>query len=195
MNIFNKIKTWYYNLPEKKRHVEFFSALLTVPMLVTVIMINLNNINNSKKTTAPTPTSPPVVQIVIPSTTTPSAKISPSVSPVACKNQVGPVSISSPDDNEVVTKDPVDIDIAYNKGIYCDVVWSYRINGGNWSDYSSKSISLFNLTPGDKQLEVKIKSIGSTDEVLLRKTFLYQVNIPTSTVTPTQSTISATPTK
>ncbi len=193
MNIFQKIKNWYSNLPEKKKYIEFFSALLTVPMLVTVIMINVNNLNNNKKasTPAPAPTTAPVIQIIAPSTVAPSNQPSPSVSAVACKNQVGPVNIVSPDNNQVITKDPVNIDVSYTKGTYCGVVWSYRINGGDWSAYSDKLISLYNLTPGEKQLEVKVKSIGSTDEVLLKKTFTYQVGSVSPAATPTVSPTSA----
>jgi hypothetical protein len=197
MKIFNKIKTWYINLPEKKKYIEFFSALLTLPMLVTVIMINVNNLNNNKKSSIEptlTATPEPTKQIIAVNNATPSAQPTVSPSPIACKNQIGSVEISSPDSDEVITKDPVTIDISYNdKGIYCPIVWSYRLDGNEWSEFSNKSISLYNLSPGNKKLEVKVKNINANNEVLLKKNFYYEVNSITPTTTPAEIP-TATPT-
>jgi hypothetical protein len=207
MQALNKFKNWYRDLPEKKKYLEFFTALLTVPMLVTVVLVNLNNLSLAKKAQQAIPTtSPTISEVVVTPTVDPNATIveqrqltvtpvvtntpNPTVQAV-CKKQLGPVNIISPDDNEVITKDPVNIDISYNMDIYCAVVWSYRIDNGSWSEYTDKAISLFNLTPGDKLLEVKIKSIASGEETVLKKKFTYQVNLPTPTTTPTVSTASA----
>ena len=54
---------WYKNLPNKKTHIEFITAILTVPVMVTVILINLNNLNQSKETSKTIQTIP--IQVII----------------------------------------------------------------------------------------------------------------------------------
>lgn len=191
-----QIKKWYQNLPEKKKYIEFFSAILSLPVLITVIMLNLNNLNNiNKKTDLPQPS--PTIPVVVVENKSPTiqSQITPTETPIvastpeACKKEIGPIEIISPQENEIITSDPVDIDIVYNKSVYCSVVWSYRIDGGNWSDYTDKSISLYNLTPGNKKLEVRVKSIASGDEIILRKSFTYQpvVSLPEPTISTATS--------
>ena len=53
--VLEKIKKWYRNLPDKKRYLEFITALLTIPVLLTVLWSNLNNLQ--QKGAVPTPTS------------------------------------------------------------------------------------------------------------------------------------------
>ncbi len=188
------IKTWYRNLPDKKVYVELITAILTIPVLITVF---LTNVNNLKKTNQPnnyqekvlSANSPQVLSI------TPEEKINPSTSQLAqtketvtptkeeCKKLVGPVEIIFPKENEIVIKNPLCLDISYRKEEYCPVVWSYRINGASWSDYTDKSICLYNLEAGEKQLELRVKSIVSEDETVLRRNFIYQSNIVTPSVT------------
>ena len=55
-----KFKKWlkkalfsYRALPDKKQYVEFFTALLTVPMLLTVIILNFNNLQGANKKEEP----------------------------------------------------------------------------------------------------------------------------------------------
>jgi len=54
---------WYKKLPEKKIYLEFLSALLTVPVLITVILLNIINL---KKNTQPTVTSDTLSPTTIP---------------------------------------------------------------------------------------------------------------------------------
>ncbi|MFC1647245.1 hypothetical protein ACFL1A_03090 [Patescibacteria group bacterium] len=197
MKIIEKTKSWYRGLPDKKRYIEFFTAILTVPVLLTVIITNVNNLKSqsqkdNKDQTPSQTSSQPVVTIIervvkdenntAPTTT--AAQLS------ECKKEVGPVEIVYPDEAEKVNKNPICIDISYRTGDYCAVVWSYRINGSSWSDYNDKSICLYNLDPGDKKLELKVKSIASGDEVILKRNFTVEqtVDIPT----PTEATSSAT---
>ncbi len=189
--MFNKIKDWYQALPDKKKHVEFFTALLTVPVLLTVLMINLANINNNKK--EPTPTPAPTEKIVIvtnpvSSTTTASPTITPGVTLPECKKEVGPVKISSPAEGQLVNKNPVCLKINYQVGEYCSVVWSYLIDNSDWSDFTDKEVCLYDMTPGPKELELRIKSSVSDDEVTLIRNFYYK-NKDIPTVTPTLTPI------
>lgn len=198
-----QFREWYRGLPEKKRHVEFITAVLSVPVMLTVIIINLNNLQQQKNNASKETTTEKVVpiQIVItgeknntnvvptfaPTISQPAGE--PTYTPVPCIKEVGPVSIVSPRDSEVVFDDPVCIAIA-TQASYCSVVWSYRLNGGDWSDYTDKNVCLHNLTNGNKTIQMKIKSSASNNEVTLQRSFVYQGNsVPTAT--PPTATSSA----
>lgn len=191
-NLIDKIVAWYRKLPEKKHHVEFITAVLSVPVMLTVIIINLNNLNQQKNANQKQSSEKIVpIQVVItgekqnlptetPTLTASQSASVPSITPASCIKEVGMVSISSPRENEVVTKDPVCITIATQSG-YCSVNWSYRLDDGNWSDYSDKNICLHNLTNGNKVFQLKIKSSASSDEVTLQRSFVYQGNLEPTT--------------
>jgi len=196
-NLKEKIKKWYRALPDKKKYIEFFTAFLSVPVLITVILINLGNLNQSKnKQTTNNPATTPI-QIEIktptmgdqPKTPSPSQlSLTPSVVPTSsdCKKEVGPVSITSPSENEIITQNPVCIEISYKVGEYCNVAWSYKINDSAWSSYTDKDICLYNLSNGTKNLKVKIKSIASTDEKILERNFIYDGETQSATSSASQ---------
>lgn len=189
-NLVDKIVAWYRKLPEKKRHVEFITAVLSVPVMLTVIIINLNNLNQQKQKQTTSEKILPV-QIVITgekqNTLNEVPTTIPTTTPISCIKEVGMVSITSPRENEVVTKDPVCITVTTQSG-YCSINWSYRLDDGNWSDYSDKNICLHNLTNGNKVFQLRIKSLSSNDEVTLQRSFIYQGNNePTAVPTATSS--------
>lgn len=182
-----KIKNWYRTLPDKKRHVEFITALLTVPVLLTVLISNLGNINRDKKNQiTPTPVAPTEKIIVIePSEILPSPTVNPE-----CIEEVGPVKIASPAEGQLVNSNPVCLRINYQTGQYCGVVWSYRIEDSDWSEFTDKAICIYNLSPGPKELELRVKSTVSDDEVTLIRNFYYKSKdapTPTSIPSPTPS--------
>ncbi|MBI5126861.1 hypothetical protein HZA76_00175 [Candidatus Roizmanbacteria bacterium] len=189
-DVVEKIKNWYNALPDKKRHVEFITAVLTVPVLLTVLITNLSNINNNKKS-EPTPTATPTEKVII--VTTPVSPVpseSPTLTPTIpeCKKEVGPVKILTPAESQLVNKDPVCLNISYQVGEYCSVVYSYRIDEGDWSDYTDKQICLYNLEPGPKTLELKVKNSQSDDEVTLIRNFYYKTkDVPTPTLAITST--------
>jgi len=91
-----------------------------------------------------------------------------------CNPDIGPIAISSPDEGDIITDNPVFVSVDYKQGKYCSVVWSYRINGGKWSDYDDRSIALYNPPPGNIKLDLRVKSVvGGTTESLTRN-FTYQ---------------------
>ncbi len=49
--MFQRIKKWYKALPDQKKYIEFVTALLSIPVLLTVLLINLSNLNNKKEPT------------------------------------------------------------------------------------------------------------------------------------------------
>lgn len=173
---------------KKKPYIEFFTALLTVPVLLTVIFLNVNNIRgNSNK--APDTKKDENQTIVI--TQAPGESIKEKeviVTKEACEPGIGDVDISSPTEGENVSENPVFVDIDYDANGYCNIVWSYRINGGEWSSFDDRSISLYNLENGNIKLDLRVKSVVNSDQESLSRNFTYSgtENItPSTTVTPT----------
>lgn len=178
------------NIPEKKTYIEFFTAILSVPVLITVIMLNINNLKSTntpnknsaipeqKKETVyvPVTMSPQKTsKILTPeNTVTPSPVVSIIPTSQACKTEIGPISISSPVEGDTVNENPVSIIVSYKTGEYCAVVWSYRINSGGWSDYDDKSIALYNLPQGKIKADIKVKSIVTGQEQVLTRNFIYK---------------------
>jgi hypothetical protein len=193
---FERLRKWYQAMPDKKRYLEFFTALLTIPVLLTVLLSNISNLQNSKNTTKATPT--PTMSTPSPSTApvdkpsiTPVITTSPTPTPgPECIKQIGPVSIVYPTEGAIVNTNPVCLEIARQGQNYCSVVWSYRINGGTWSDYTNSIICMYGLTPGVKNLDLRVNSIVSTDNTILQRTFTVAGN--TLTPTPTIASSSGT---
>lgn len=170
-----KIATMYRGIPDKKQYIEFFTALLSVPVLLTVILINVNNLKGTTSKQPDTKNTDTARQIVV---TIPDKKDSDTkttVSPTqeACKKEIGPIDITYPEENDQISENPVMFSITYKKGNYCAVVWSYRVNNGHWSDYDDKSIALYNLPKGDVRFDLKVKSIVTGDEKILTRNFIY----------------------
>ncbi|MDP3941329.1 MAG: hypothetical protein Q8Q49_03415 [bacterium] len=175
----SRILRSYRSLPDKKKYVEFFTAILTVPVLLTVIILNLSSL---KKEEQPNPT-PQVEQpkIVITLPEQPSTKTIPSdgrqnptaTPQQACKKEIGPIEISTPEEGDVVTDNPISIIVTQKEEGFCAVVWSYRINNGSWSDYDDKSIALYNPPKGPIVLELRIKSVVTGDEERITRKFTY----------------------
>lgn len=166
-------------LSPKKQHLELLTAILSIPVLVTVIILNLyslNNIKDPKAKMTPAP-QPEKIFINVPVTSGDQGSSHNTTTVVTtnapCKKQLGPANIDTPAENETVIDNPTAITISYDDSIYCAAVWSYRINGGKWSDYDNKSIALYNLPQGKIKAEVKIKSIVTGDEKTLTRNFVY----------------------
>lgn len=58
-----KIKKWYCGLSDKKRHVELITAVLSIPMMLTVIFVNFNNIKKFQEIDTTNETTP--IQVII----------------------------------------------------------------------------------------------------------------------------------
>lgn len=178
-NFFSRFIRFYRGLPAKKQYVEFFTAILTVPVLLTVIILNVSNLRQEdkakEKSPEPTPriiitTLEPRSQAGSTDTSATSAKSTPTE---ACKKEIGPVDISSPLEGDTVTDNPLVISIERDGEGYCAVVWSYRINSGRWSEYDDKSIALYNPPKGQVTLELRVKSVVTGQEKLLTRKFKY----------------------
>lgn len=97
---------------------------------------------------------------------------------------LGTATITSPDENDIVTENPVTVDISYDDKRYCAAAWSYRINGGSWSGYDDRSVALYNLPQGTIKFELRVKSIAGGDTKTVTRNFTYKgtgtILIPTS---------------
>ena len=185
--MFKKAYTKFLNdfkkLPERKQYIEFFTAILTVPVLLTVIILNVSSLREKDKPKEEN--TSPIREIVI---TQPTEKNEGdvSVTTTPCVEEIGPISITNPTENEVVTDNPVQVSINYRKGNFCAVVWSYRINNGRWSDYDDNSVALYNLPQGNIKFDLRVKSVASGDERTLTRNFVYRG----TSIVPTEPTAS-----
>ncbi|HSW97865.1 MAG TPA: hypothetical protein VLF89_08625 [Candidatus Saccharimonadales bacterium] len=184
-------------LPDKKPHLDFIAAILTIPLLVLTLYLNISNLKNKGNTNitpTPTPTpvstlatsTPAVTRIVITATPQPTANTN------SCVKDIGPISIDSPSEGQTVSENPVCIDINYQAGNYCSVVWSYRVNNSDWSDYSNNSVCLYNLPSGNNSFDLRVKSLSSESTKTLHRNFVYK---STQTLTPLVTpTVTSAPT-
>ena len=180
-----KIRYWYRSLPDKKRYVEFVTALLTIPVLVTVLISNVGRIQEDKKPKEITPSPANSEKIIIITQKEDKEKPDkPTPTPKECKKEVGPVKITNPHEEQIVDKEPVCINIDYTVGDYCSVAWSYKLDDNNWSDYSSSPFCFSNLAPGKHELDLRIQSIVSKDELILERNFYYKTKETPPTATP-----------
>jgi hypothetical protein len=168
----------------KKPHIEFFTALLTIPVLLTVIILNLNNLKGTSAETKEPTKNETIVITQGGGNTEPREVI---VTKEACEPGIGDISIASPEEGDTVSDNPVEVDVDYDAGDYCEVVWSYRLNGGTWSSYDDRSIALYNLPNGEIKLDLRVKSVVNSSQKTLSRTFNYTgaQNSPTTSPTPT----------
>jgi hypothetical protein len=161
---------------KKKPYFELATAFLSIPVLITVLLLNITSLKNINAT--PTPTPAPVrsgsgffaAPIGTGHTIAPSTG---AISQTGCKKALGPVSITSPNENDTVTDNPVTVNIQYDDSTYCGAAWSYRINGSSWSGYDDRSVALYNLPRGQVAFELRVKSIVTADEKSLTRNFTY----------------------
>ncbi|OGK26367.1 hypothetical protein A3D76_01535 [Candidatus Roizmanbacteria bacterium RIFCSPHIGHO2_02_FULL_37_9b] len=192
-----KFRHWYRILPDKKRYLEFVTALLTIPVLLTVIYTNMVRIREDKKSnTTPTPEKSEKIVIIREDenkeneksntpTPVPTLDLSPTQTTKECKKEVGPVKISSPSEEEIVQDDLICVKIDYTVGEFCSVAWSYKLDDNKWSDYTSSPFCFSKLDPGKHELDLRVQSVASTDEVTLERTFYIKTKESPSP-TPTQ---------
>jgi len=168
-------------LYEKKPIVEFIVAILSVPSIILLLLLNLKALTNSSGAKiTPTPSmantvtgsSPnffarPVIREAKPT-------LAPDATQAPCTQGLGPVSISSPNEGDVVMTNPVNVSIFYDDSKYCSAVWSYSVNGSSWSDYDNNSFALYNLPNGPIAFQLRVKSLTNLDSTTLTRNFTYE---------------------
>jgi hypothetical protein len=184
------VRRFMQALPRRKQYIEFFTAILSLPIMITAIILNINALR--PKTTTPASTPAPSEKIIIISTPGQTVlKTNPVTSTPtggACMTALPSVSISDPGEGDTVSKDAVCVVPNIAQGNYCAIVWRYSINNTSWSDYDDKAFCLYNLPSGNVTLRFQIKSTvtGATQEI--DRHFTYT---PTVTPTPTTGTASS----
>lgn len=185
-----KIRNYFSKLLDKKRYLEFITAFLSVPVLLTVLFLNYSNIKDRNKT--PTTTDKQPIITIIQQKDSEDKQALPTEGP-ECIAKVGAIEVTNPEEGATISSNPltISIDRVDDGKKYCSIVWSYRINSGTWSDFTDKDISIFNMDSGDKTLELKIKSIVSGEERNITRNFTYkntqEVPTPTPSATATPS--------
>lgn len=192
---FNKlasnIRSFMQSLPRRKQYIEFFTAMLSLPIMITAIILNVNALRpkTAQNTTIPSTTEKVIIISPAASNQT-NTNASQSISPTQgiCREELPSVSISSPQEGETVSKDAVCIAPDIAKGNYCAIVWRYSVNNSSWSDYDDKAFCLYNLASGNVTVRLQVKSTvtGATQEV--DRHFTYSSN---STPTPTTTASSS----
>ena len=168
-NFFKGVRSY----PNKKPYLEFFSALLTIPVLLSVVAVNYNNLTgNNNKDTSKQASTVVITQPAVEKNEPVEKEII--VTKEACKEGLGNVLILSPEENEKVKGNPVFIDISYDDSEHCQAVWSYRINSGQWSSFDDRSIALYDLPNGNIKFDLRVKSVVNTDQISISRNFIYE---------------------
>ncbi len=198
----DKAKNVVHKLHKAKPHLDYIAALLTIPVLITAILINVTNLGKSKNVPNPSP-APRSTYGNTSIETVKATSVPIPTSSSNCTPGIGNVSIDYPQNNSIVSVNPVCISIAYASNNHCAVVWAYRINSGPWSNYSNDSVCLYNMPSGQITYDLQIKSLVNSDTQIAHTVFTYAPPSPTPTpigVTPTPSltpstTLTPQPTK
>lgn len=180
-----KVRNWYKSLPNRKPWVDLVTAVLTIPVLLTVIISNVGNLKKNGNTIdtglSPTVIKETVITKVI--TPTPPPAVSPSTSAPSCNSEPQEYNIVFPGEGDKVAADPLFIAMEKIGGDYCTSLWAYRINNSSWSTYNDDPIGLYNMAAGPVKLEIRVKSTVSGKERTYVRNFEYG-NPPTLAPSP-----------
>lgn len=179
----------FKRIPDGKGYVEIITATLTIPVLLTVLLLNYSNLNKDQDASISPKTEAAKEVLYVPQKvlgnndkTILSVSPSPQITNKDCKKDIGPVEISFPKDNQVVDENPVSFVIDYSDENYCSVVWSYRINGGSWSNFTSNNPVVYNIPNGNVKFDLKIQSTVIQKEESLSRSFIFKgLSNPTAT--------------
>ena len=170
-------------LYDKKPLIELIVAILSIPSLILLVLLNYNTLRNLNK--SPEPTSAPASTIVpatntampnffsAPLTRAPHPTEAPNASQTPCNKSLGPVTITYPSEGSTVNNNPAEVDISYDNNTYCSAVWSYSVNGSSWSNYNDSSVALYNLPDGQITFQLRVKSLTSTETTTITRHFTY----------------------
>ncbi|MGH7245975.1 MAG: hypothetical protein ACREGI_03510 [Candidatus Levyibacteriota bacterium] len=167
----------------QKMHLDYIAGMLSIPVLITAIIINFGNLSKNKPQTPVSPT-PQIIVVTPKNQNNPASQINPTSE--ICKKTVGPITISYPQEGQTVSDNPVCFIINYSDQSYCSVVWSYSVNNGTWSDYNTNAPCVYNIPNGNVSFQLRVNSTVSSDAKMLSRNFVYSgAGSPTTTLTPT----------
>lgn len=107
MQTVESFQSWYRGLPDKKRYLEFISAFLSIPVLVTVVVLNLRSLkaqDREQPQNTPIATQVIIKEVVIPGSPLPAPSVSPQSS-----NVPTPTPISSPSPSPSISSTPTPV--------------------------------------------------------------------------------------
>lgn len=179
-------------LPNKKQYIEFFTAILSVPIMLTVLVLNINNLK-PKDPSPITPEEKKEVIVVSPEIRGAATTTLPTEKKEACTEDLPGVEIVTPESEETVSKQPVCISPKIEEGDYCSVVWRYNVNNTSWSEYDNKGFCLYNLPSGHTTVRLQVKSIvtGEEKEIIREFTYAGPITTPSPTVTDSSTASSS----
>src|SRR6266404_2072701 len=127
-------------LYDKKPMIEFVVAVLSIPSILLLLILNLKSLtssNNAKPTPTPSNNTSVPNFFARPISRVPKTTILPNETQAPCVKGLGPVSITTPNEGDMITTNPIEVAISYDDSKYCSAVCSYGVNGSNWSDYNN----------------------------------------------------------
>ncbi len=197
--ITKRFKKGIHYITDRKHYVDVIIALLSVPALVTALILNINSLQTKKASSTATPTvvvqSSP--QVVVPTEAvrivTQAASPLPTSGP-SCTPGIGQLTIAYPQELQTVSDNPLCIELDYDAQNNCQVVWRYRINGGSWTNYGNDSACMYSLPSGQNTFDLQVKSLSSQNMESYTRHFIYQGAVaPTLTPAPVGSSSATTP--
>src|SRR6185369_3907080 len=108
-----RIAASYRKIPDKKPYIEFVTAILSIPVLLTVILLNFNALRSDKKDTNSNNNNTPRTVVITAPGSNNQSNSNPNAKQEECTPEVGPVTITSPDEGDTVTDNPVFVNISY----------------------------------------------------------------------------------
>jgi len=179
------LRKWWSSLPDKKKWLDLVTAALTVPVLITVILFNMNKLQDEKAQNVKDDNASPTIEVVIKgglengtnAALSDKAQSSPAtgVEPTpVCSLEPQPFEIISPEEGEKTDTDPVCISLEPQGEGFCPTKWAFRVNGSSYSTYTNDPICLYNMAEGSVKLEVRAKSDVSGREKTYIRNFSYQ---------------------
>jgi hypothetical protein len=190
--IVGKIRATIVKVAKRKHFLDFLVATLTIPVLLTILITNIMTLQSKSADKTTTTTGGQIVnkeaalKNTLPIKTSENTSASVPISSESCKKEIGPINISSPKENEIIVDNPVCITIKYDNENYCSVVWSYRINGGSWSEYSSNSVCLYDVSTKNVKFDLRVQSTVSNEQTSLTRNFVYEGTKSSSSSATTQ---------
>ncbi len=188
--ILKYIRRLVQKLQLRKGWVDWVIALLTIPVLLTIVFSNILTIrekNNIPENSTPQASQQPINIVVENPTIKPSPQVSVTPSVPVCKDGLPTYEIVTPQENALVTGDPVCLVFVAQEDRYCSVRWAFRVNNTNWSPFTSQPVCLYNMKSGPVTVEVKFRAENDDEQIYTRK-FTYQDGLSvTPSPTPTTS--------
>jgi len=185
---------------DKKKLIDLIIGFLTIPSLITILILNLNNLKESKTDTSDKTTSNQEKTIIIQNQPTASQSADnnnlPKPSPIVfpspeenCNPNSDSIQIVYPKENQTVHDNPFCISMKIDENDNsCPLEWAYSVNHKPLSAWSSEPICFYDLKNGEVNLKivVKNKKSGLTKNYEVNFLYEYEEKSPaTPSATPT----------